>query len=135
MPLVGRGVAEPATGPGVAVARAVWLVVCTVPGPSVDSIAPESQACKLSTNPSPGFPHGAPMTAGSTGGSFVHLHNHTEFSLLDGAARIDQMVAKAAAFGMPAVAMTDHGVMFGALDFYLAAREAGIEPIVGDEAY
>ncbi len=66
---------------------------------------------------------------------FVHLHNHTEFSLLDGAARISQMVAKAAEFGMPAVAMTDHGVMFGALDFYLAAREAGIEPIIGVEAY
>ena len=66
---------------------------------------------------------------------FVHLHNHTEFSLLDGAARISEMVAKAAEFGMPAVAMTDHGVMFGALDFYLAAREAGVEPIIGVEAY
>ncbi len=67
--------------------------------------------------------------------SFVHLHNHTEFSLLDGAARISQLVRKAAGFGMPAVAMTDHGVMFGALDFYLAARDAGIEPIIGVEAY
>src|SRR5437870_1227486 len=69
------------------------------------------------------------------GPSFVHLHTHTEFSLLDGAARIDQLVTKAAEFGMPAIAMTDHGVMFGALDFYQAACDAGIKPIMGVEAY
>jgi DNA polymerase III subunit alpha len=67
--------------------------------------------------------------------SFVHLHNHTEFSLLDGASRIRDMVGKAAELGMPAIAITDHGVMFGALDFYQAARDAGVKPIIGVEAY
>jgi DNA polymerase-3 subunit alpha len=67
--------------------------------------------------------------------SFVHLHNHTEFSLLDGASRIRDLVGKAAALGMPAIAVTDHGVMFGALDFYQAACDAGIKPILGVEAY
>ena len=53
-----------------------------------------------------------------TAGSFVHLHTHSEFSLLDGASRVDELCAKAVADGMPAIALTDHGVMFGALDFY-----------------
>jgi DNA polymerase-3 subunit alpha len=66
---------------------------------------------------------------------FVHLHNHTEFSLLDGASRIRDLVGTAAEQGSPAVAVTDHGVMFGALDFYQAAREAGVKPIIGVEAY
>jgi DNA polymerase-3 subunit alpha len=60
---------------------------------------------------------------------------HSEFSLLDGAARIDEMCAKAAGFGMPALALTDHGVMFGALDFYESARRYGLKPIIGVEAY
>ncbi|HKN49931.1 MAG TPA: PHP domain-containing protein, partial [Actinomycetota bacterium] len=67
--------------------------------------------------------------------SFVHLHNHTEFSLLDGASRVRDLVGKAAALGMPAIAVTDHGVMFGALDFYQAAADVGIKPILGVEAY
>jgi DNA polymerase III subunit alpha len=67
--------------------------------------------------------------------SFVHLHTHSEFSLLDGAARVDQMCEKAARLGMPALALTDHGVMFGALDFYEAARRHGLKPIIGVEAY
>ena len=58
--------------------------------------------------------------------SFVHLHNHTEFSLLDGASRVRDLVGKAAALGMPAIAVTDHGVMFGALDFYQAAADGRI---------
>ena len=53
-----------------------------------------------------------------SGKSFVHLHTHSEYSLLDGAARIDEMFARAAELEMPALAMTDHGVMFGALNFY-----------------
>jgi DNA polymerase-3 subunit alpha len=68
-------------------------------------------------------------------GSFVHLHTHTEFSLLDGASRIDDLFGKAAGLGMPALAVTDHGVMFGALDFYQAGRAAGVKPIIGVEAY
>jgi len=68
-------------------------------------------------------------------GSFVHLHTHSEFSLLDGASRIDELFAKAASFGMPALALTDHGAMFGALDFYDAGRRYGVKPILGVEAY
>ncbi|MFM8944664.1 MAG: DNA polymerase III subunit alpha [Actinomycetota bacterium] len=70
-----------------------------------------------------------------SGSGFVHLHNHSEFSLLDGAARIDRMVARAVSHGMPAIALTDHGSMFGALQFHEAARAAGIKPIIGVEAY
>jgi DNA polymerase III subunit alpha len=70
-----------------------------------------------------------------TEASFVHLHNHSEFSLLDGAARIDAMVGRAAELGMPAIALTDHGVMFGALDFYEACVRHGVKPIIGVEAY
>jgi DNA polymerase-3 subunit alpha len=75
------------------------------------------------------------VTTRAISDSFVHLHTHSEYSLLDGAARIQQMFAKAAAFGMPALALTDHGVMFGALDFYLAGIEHGVKPILGVEAY
>jgi DNA polymerase-3 subunit alpha len=67
--------------------------------------------------------------------SFVHLHTHSEYSLLDGASRLDDLCAKAAALGMPAIALTDHGAMFGVLDFYEAARRHGVKPIVGVEAY
>jgi DNA polymerase-3 subunit alpha len=66
---------------------------------------------------------------------FVHLHLHTEYSLLDGACRIDDVVEKAHACKMPAVAMTDHGNMFGAIEFYKAAQEKGLKPIIGCEAY
>ena len=66
---------------------------------------------------------------------FVHLHLHTEFSLLDGANRIDEMLDLTQELRMPAVAMTDHGNMFGAMKFYNAARERGINPIIGCEAY
>ena len=61
-----------------------------------------------------------------SGGSFVHLHTHSEFSLLDGASRIDELFAKASAHRMPALALTDHGAMFGALDFYLAGKRHGV---------
>jgi DNA polymerase-3 subunit alpha len=67
--------------------------------------------------------------------SFVHLHNHTEYSLLDGAGRVNRLVRKAAELGMPAVALTDHGVMYGAVHFYQDCLEAGIKPIIGCELY
>ena len=67
--------------------------------------------------------------------TFVHLHNHTEYSLLDGAGRINRLVRKAAELGMPAVALTDHGVMYGAIHFYKECLEAGIKPIIGCELY
>src|SRR5436190_9853620 len=66
---------------------------------------------------------------------FVHLHNHSDFSLLDGASPIGGMVERAAELKMPALALTDHGSLFGAIDFYQAARKAGVKPIVGMEAY
>ena len=69
------------------------------------------------------------------GASFTHLHQHTEFSMLDGAARVPDVIARVAADGQPAVGITDHGNMYGVLDFYKAAREAGIKPIIGIEAY
>src|SRR6267378_2349571 len=67
--------------------------------------------------------------------TFVHLHNHTEYSLLDGASRIPAMVARAVELGMPAIGITDHGVMYGAIHFYKACKDAGINPIVGCEVY
>jgi DNA polymerase III subunit alpha len=66
---------------------------------------------------------------------FVHLHNHSDYSLLDGASPIDRMVRRAADLAMPALALTDHGSLFGAVEFYLAAEKAGVKPIVGMEAY
>ena len=68
-------------------------------------------------------------------GSFAHLHVHTEYSMLDGAARVDDLFAEAARMGMPALAMTDHGQLFGAVDFYLAGQKHGVKPIIGCEAY
>ncbi|KHL19146.1 DNA polymerase-3 subunit alpha [Mumia flava] len=67
--------------------------------------------------------------------SFVHLHVHTEYSMLDGAARLSDMFARTADLGMDAIAMTDHGNVFGAYDFYSKARAAGVKPIIGMEAY
>ena len=67
--------------------------------------------------------------------SFTHLHTHTEFSMLDGAARVGELVAAAAADGQPALGITDHGNMYGVLDFYKACRDQGVVPIIGTEAY
>jgi DNA polymerase III subunit alpha len=66
---------------------------------------------------------------------FIHLHNHTHYSLLDGAATVQNLVNAAVANKMPAVALTDHGVLFGAVEFYKRATKAGIKPIIGCEAY
>ena len=66
---------------------------------------------------------------------FVHLHNHTEFSLLDGAARIKKLVELTKERGWPAVAITDHGNMYGALQFYSACLANNIKPIIGTEFY
>jgi len=66
---------------------------------------------------------------------FVHLHNHSEYSLLDGASRIDRMIDRALELRMPALALTDHGNMFGVIEFYASAMEKGLKPIIGLEAY
>ena len=67
--------------------------------------------------------------------AFAHLHVHTEYSLLDGANKIKEYVSRVKELGMDSAAITDHGVMYGAVDFYLAAKEAGIKPILGCEVY
>jgi len=67
--------------------------------------------------------------------SFTHLHTHTEFSMLDGAARVGDLVAAAVADGQPALGITDHGNMYGVLDFYKACRDQGVVPIIGTESY
>ena len=67
--------------------------------------------------------------------AFTHLHVHTEYSLLDGSSKIKELVGQAKALGMDSLAITDHGVMYGVIDFYKAAREAGIKPILGCEIY
>ena len=67
--------------------------------------------------------------------AFVHLHVHSEYSLLDGACRIKDLVDKAKASGMSAIAITDHGAMYGAVDFYKYAKKEGIKPIIGCEVY
>lgn len=74
------------------------------------------------------------MPSGSSD-QFVHLHVHTEYSMLDGAARIDDLFAEAARMGMPAVATTDHGFVFGAYEFWKAGKKHGVKPIIGVEAY
>ena len=67
--------------------------------------------------------------------SFVHLHNHSEYSMLDGAAKTKAMAEEAARLGQPAIGLTDHGYLFGAFDFYTNCKNAGVKPIIGLEAY
>ena len=67
--------------------------------------------------------------------SFAHLHVHTEYSLLDGFSNIKKLVKRVKEMDMPAVAITDHGTMFGVIDFYKAAKEDGVKPIIGFETY
>ncbi len=72
---------------------------------------------------------------GSADQNFVHLHVHSDYSLLDGACRIDRLIDRVAELGQTAVALTDHGVLFGAIDFFLAAKAKGVKPLVGCEIY
>src|SRR5512147_2699634 len=67
--------------------------------------------------------------------SFVHLHVHSEYSLLDGFSNLKKLVKRVSELGMPAVALTDHGTMFGVVEFFNAARAAGVKPVIGLEAY
>ena len=67
--------------------------------------------------------------------AFTHLHVHTEYSLLDGACRIEQLAARAKELGMTSLAVTDHGVMYGAVNFYRACRAEGVKPVIGCEVY
>ncbi len=95
--------------------------------------APEAQAAEEDT---PAQPQRTPWERTASGAvPFVHLHTHTHYSLLDGIGKLDQLIARAKELEMPALAITDHGNMYGALEFYDQAREAGIKPILGYEAY
>ncbi|MBQ2089930.1 MAG: PHP domain-containing protein, partial [Lachnospiraceae bacterium] len=67
--------------------------------------------------------------------SFVHLHSHTEYSLLDGSNKISEYVSRVKQLGMNAAAITDHGVMYGCIEFYKECRKQGIKPIIGCEVY
>src|SRR6266540_2146378 len=67
--------------------------------------------------------------------NFVHLHLHSQYSLLDGAIRLDDLLRKVKEHGMPAVALTDHGAMFGAIEFYQKCKDKGIRPVIGCEVY
>ena len=80
-------------------------------------------------------PSVATATATATATAFTHLHVHSEYSLLDGMTRLDGLVVKAQALGMKSVALTDHGAMYGAIEFYTKAKKAGIRPIIGLETY
>src|SRR4051794_32083574 len=83
------------------------------------------------------MPGGPPQveSGAANGKPFVHLHLHTEYSLLDGGNRVDRLVKRVKELGMSAVGVTDHGNLFGAVAFYTACKEAGVKPILGVEAY
>ncbi|MEX2361813.1 MAG: PHP domain-containing protein, partial [Patescibacteria group bacterium] len=66
---------------------------------------------------------------------FVHLHVHSHYSLLDGLGKVPELINKAKEYDMPALALTDHGVLYGAIEFFNEAKKAGIKPIIGQEAY
>ena len=89
----------------------------------------------LSTQQDGTSPEGGTYVPSTTGSEFVHLHNHSEYSMLDGACRIPDMVDWAVENSVPAVALTDHGNMFGAWELYNKATEAGVNPIIGCEVY
>ena len=92
-------------------------------------------ATPLATRRDGTSPEGGTYIPSKTGSEFVHLHNHSEYSMLDGACRIPDMVDWAVENSVPAVALTDHGNMFGAWEFYNKATDAGVNPIVGCEVY
>ena len=75
------------------------------------------------------------MSSQNNANSFAHLHVHTEYSMLDGISRIPELVTQTASLGMSSLAMTDHGTLYGVVDFYSACKEAGIKPIIGCEVY
>src|SRR5580700_9181300 len=76
-----------------------------------------------------------PHNPSMPGGSFVHLHCHTHYSLLDGACKIPELVSRVKTLGMDSIAITDHGCMFGVIEFFNECTKAGIKPILGMEAY
>ena len=99
-------------------------------------VEPQSEpTTPFSTQQDDTSPEGGTYIPSTTGSEFVHLHNHSEYSMLDGACRIPDMVDWAVENSVPAVALTDHGNMFGAWELYNKATEAGINPVIGCEVY
>src|SRR6267378_5179947 len=94
-----------------------------------------STPCSTTSRTSPPPPSSSSNRPAVQHAEFVHLHVHSEYSLLDGAAQLEKLVKKAKELRFPAIALTDHGNLFGAIDFYLAAQKAGVKPIVGCELY
>ncbi|HQV92713.1 MAG TPA: PHP domain-containing protein, partial [Phycicoccus sp.] len=86
-------------------------------------------------SPDPAPVTGRPAAPLDRKDNFVHLHVHTEYSMLDGAARISELFSRSAEMGMPALATTDHGYLFGAYEFWKKAQGTGVKPIIGVEAY
>src|SRR5450759_926602 len=103
--------------------------------PSTTAPTATRRSSSDSTLPAKPTPPAGRRASSSLMPGFVHLHTHSEYSLLDGAASIKKLVARAKELEMPALALTDHGAMYGALDFYKTAKKAGIKPILGCEVY
>ena len=101
------------------------------------SIQAAATSCRVFTQPklAPSLPARCLALVSSASSDFVHLHVHTDYSLLDGACRIDRLMQRACDMGMKALALTDHGNMFGAIEFYNAAKSKGIKPLIGCEIY
>src|SRR6516225_3597588 len=104
-------------------------------GAGEEGYSPPAGGFAQGRSASPGGPEHREPPARRRDDSFVHLHVHTEYSMLDGAARLRDLFAACQAAGMPAVAITDHGNVYGAYDFWAKASAAGVKPIIGIEAY
>src|SRR5215216_7266650 len=119
------------------VVEVAWTICGSLPYSSPRRVRTGRTRCPAAlfsgASPRPGRKGG--RLAVSSGGAFAHLHCHSEYSMLDGASRIGDLISFAKDQNMPGIALTDHGVMYGAIKFYKEAKSAGIKPIMGCEVY